>query len=97
MYYTTVLIVIGYVLIKCTCMGYVSTYSFPWVTLATGFGDVLVITTYVFIKCGSALIISVCAPLEMMLYTKQEVQAAMDGLKTGGQLYRGVENGRFPR
>ena len=82
--YATTLIVIDYMLIKCTGMGYMSTYPFPWVMLAMGFGDVLVITTYTFVKCGSALIISVCAPLEMTLYTKQEVQAAVDGLKQVG-------------
>ena len=37
MYYTTALIVNDYVLIKCTCMGYVPTYSFSWIMLATGF------------------------------------------------------------
>ena len=84
MYYTTALIVFDSVLIKCTCMGYVSTYLFPWIMLATGFGDVLVITSYAFVKCGSALIISVCALLEMMLYTKQEVEAAVDGLRQVG-------------
>ena len=84
MYYTAALIVIDSMLIKCTCMGYVYTYLFLWIMLATGFGDVLVITTCAFIKYGSALIISVCAPLEMTLYTKQEVQVAMDGLKQVG-------------
>ena len=84
MYYATMLIVIDYVLIRCTGTGYMSTYPFPWVMLATGFGDVLVITTYAFVKCGSALIISVYALLEMTLYTKQEVQAAVDRLKQVG-------------
>ena len=84
MYYTTALIVNDYVLIKCTCMGYVPTYSFSWIMLAMGFGYVLVITTHAFVKCGSALIFSVCTPMEMTLYPKQEEQAAMDGLKQVG-------------
>ena len=84
MYYATTLIVIDYMLIKCTGTGYMSTYPFPWVMLAMGFGNVLVIITYAFVKCGSTLIISVCAPLEMTLYTKQEVQAAINGLKQVG-------------
>ena len=52
--------------------------------MATGFGYVLVIDTHAFVNYGSALIISVCAPLEMMLYTKQQVQVAVDGLKQVG-------------
>ena len=98
MYYTAALIVIDSVLIKCTCMGYVYTYLFLWIILATGFGNVLVITTYAFIKYGSALIISVCAPLEMTLYTKQEVQVAVDGLKqVGGYIEVWKMEGLFGR
>ena len=44
----------------------------------------LVIDTHTFVNYGSALIISVCAPLEMLLYTKQEVQAVVDRLKQVG-------------
>ena len=38
MYYTTMLIVYDYMLIKCTCMGDMPTYSFLWIMLAMGFG-----------------------------------------------------------
>ena len=75
------LIINGYVLIKGTCTDYVSQHSFSGSTLATGFTYVLFIYTCVLCNFGSVLIFSVCAPLEMTLFMKEEVEAAVNGLK----------------
>ena len=75
------LIINGYMLIKGTSTGYVSQHSFSGSTLATGFAYMLFIYTCALCNFGSVLIFSVCVPLEMTLFTKEEVEAAVNGLK----------------